>query len=138
MTRTEAYDSHPTFADTFGSEPQIALADVARSLKRNLEVMRRWTNETPPRFRFWREPIYPHKIYVPLSEVAVIAAIPRGSGNIPKPWRTRLANLERKGTITFLTEEQQHAALEMVPNSQTTNQDGSITIRELRTPSFSK
>ena len=137
MNDREPYDSdHPTFTDAFGDEPQIALSDVAKSLNRNLLVLRRWTRTDPPRFRFWREPVYPHKIYVPLSEVAVIGALPRGSGNVPKPWRTRAANLARRGAITFLTPEQQHEALDLVPNSQTTNQDGSITVKELEHPSF--
>lgn len=143
MTSSDSYyNDHPTWSDVFGDEPQIALSDVAKSLGRNLEVLRRWTRGQNPRFRFWKEPNYPHKVYVPLSEVPVISRIPKGKGNRPAPWKTRAARLarERNLNLNFTQEETNRALTEEGQEpffpARATISDGTTTVEETESPKF--
>ena len=123
------------FNDVFPNQTPITLAQIAKDLDRNLVVLQRWARQG--RFRNMLDTtLHPHQRLVPLSEIALIAAIPRGSGNTPKPWKTRAAKLLREGHIHLLSQDQQDTALDQSALKYVAQPDGSYAVTPLARPSF--
>ena len=129
-----------SFEKAFPGQTPVTLKQIAHDLDRPIVVLRRWSKEK--RFHSCVDTTGKPIILVPLSEVPKIAAMPKGKGRTPrKPWRQRAQEMARQGTITLLSQEEQHQALaeegeEPFIPSKATITDEKITIEEQEHPGF--